>query len=70
MGEVKEIPYESEELFNVLCKAHSGQAVPDLADAVLTIVGDLEWLHHESLDFIEPRDLRSVYRTRCLTHGT
>ena len=27
------------------CKAHSGQAVPDLADAALTIVGDWGWLH-------------------------
>ena len=66
----EEIPYESDELFDVLCKAHSGQAVPDLADAALTIMGDWEWLHHESLDFIEPRDLRSICRTRCLTHGT
>lgn len=66
----EEIPYESEELFNVLCKAHSGQLVPDMADAALTIMGDWEWLHHESLDFIEPRDLRSICRTRCLTHGT
>ena len=41
----EEIPYEPEELFNVLCKAHSGQAVPDLADAALTIVGDWGWLH-------------------------